>query len=183
MIHLLKTYEECIAEFGSNHYLDKAIESGRLFKIEKGIYSDEQLPSQLSVVVFKYPNTIMTMESAFYYHGLTDSIPDEYVLCTERNGTKIKDIRIKQIFCQKKLFLIGKSKMEYQGIKLNIYDRERMLIELVRNREKLPYDYYKEIIRSYRDKLFDLDIEKMQEYIRQFPGSKTINEVIAREVF
>ena len=180
---MLKTYGECIAESGSDYYLKKNIQSQKIFKIEKGIYSDTKMPSELSVIVFKYPKTIISMESAFYYHNLTDTIPDEYVLSTERNAAKIRDNRIRQIFCPSDILNIGEMEMNYQGTKIHIYDRERMMIELVRNREKLPYDYYKEIIRNYRDKIYELDIEKLEEYIPLFPGNKIINEVITKEVF
>jgi len=180
---MLKTYEECISECGSDYYLKKNIQNGKIYKIEKGIYSDEKSPSELSVIMFKYPQGVISMETAFFYHGLTDTIPEEYVLSTERNATKIKDSRVKQIFSQKLLQDIGKMTMNYQGTDIQIYDKERMLIELIRNREKIPYDYYKEIIRNYRDRLYDLDIEKLQEDVMLFPRNKIINEVITKEVF
>ncbi len=36
---------------------------------------------------------------------------------------------------------------------INIYDKERMLIELIRNKNQMAFDYYKEIISNYRKKL------------------------------
>ena len=42
------------------------------------------------------------------------------------------------------------SEIAYQGTSIRIYDRERMLIELIRSAKNLPFDYYKEIIESYR---------------------------------
>lgn len=48
--------------------------------------------------VYKYPNAVVTMKSAFYFHGLTDMIPDECDLATTRDATKIKDERVKQYF-------------------------------------------------------------------------------------
>ncbi len=40
---------------------------------------------------------------------------------------------------------------------IKIYSKERLLIELIRHRNKIPFDYYKEIISSYRNKIYDLD--------------------------
>lgn len=36
-------------------------------------------------------------------------------------------------------------------MEVKIYDRERMLIELIRNRNSIGFDYYKEIIQNYRE--------------------------------
>lgn len=180
---MLRTYADCISEYGSDYYLKKAIQDEKVYKVEKGIYSDIKSPSELEVIMFKYPKAIFSMESAFYYQGLTDVIPDEYVLSTVRDAAKIKDARVKQVFCQNDLADIGKIKLNYQGIEIQIFDKERMLIELIRSREKLPYDYYKEIVRNYRNKLYELDIKKMQDYIILFPGNKIVNDIITKEIF
>ena len=34
-------------------------------KLKKGVYSDKQYPSELSVITLKYPKAVFTMESAF----------------------------------------------------------------------------------------------------------------------
>ncbi len=180
---MLKTYKDCVRGVGSDYCLKREIQNKKIYKIEKGIYSDVESPSELSVIMFKYPKAIISMNSAFYYQGLTDTIPDNYVLSTGRNAAKIKDTRVKQIFCQSDLLDIGKMDMNYQGTMIQIYNKERLLIELVKNRDKSPYDYYKEIIRNYRDKLYELDVETIQEYIMLFPGSKKINDIISKEVF
>jgi hypothetical protein len=65
---------------------------------------------------------------------------------------------------------------------IEIYDKERMLIELIRNKNILPFDYYKEIIESYRKITYDLDIEKLQDYMTQFPKKDYIMNAIRLEV-
>ena len=57
-----------------------------------------------------------------------------------------------------------------------------MLIELIRASKNLPFDYYKEIIESYRRTVYSLDIQKLQEYITAFPKSDAIMEAIELEV-
>ena len=44
------------------------------------------------------------------------------------------------------------------------------------------FDYYKEIIESYRKITHDLDIEKLQDYIIQFPKKDYIMNAILLEV-
>ena len=72
--------------------------------------------------------------------------------------------------------------MLYRSTTIRIYDKERMLIELIRNKKALPFDYYKEVIESYRRTIQTLDIETLQEYILSFPKKDHIWETIELEV-
>lgn len=180
---MLMTYSECIDRWKSDYMLKKAIKEGSLFQIEKGFYSDSPDVSTLALITKKYPNAIITMDSAFYYHGLTDVIPVEYYLATDKHSIALRDQRIKQIYVQSDIWNIGVILMKRRDAEFKIYDRERMLIELLRYRNKLPYDYYKEIIGNYRNLLYELDIERIQEYASTFPKNKRISELLDVEVF
>lgn len=180
---MLLTYNQCLKKYKSDYQIKKKLESGDLFKIEKGIYSDEPYTAELSVIMEKYPNAVLTLNSAFYYHALTDVIPDCYYLSTDRDASKIHDNRVKQIFEHSDHMLIGATTMEYQRTFVRIYNRERMLVELIRNKSKLPYDYYKEIIGHFREICNELDIEKLQDYALRLPKSKMVMEILQAEVF
>lgn len=180
---MLLSYEECIEKYKSDYQIKKQLNAGKLFKIEKGIYSTEQYVSELSVIAMKYPKAVLTMNTALYMHGLTDVIPKQYFLSTDKDASKIADKRVKQCFEQADYMYVGSIVEEHQGIKVKIYSKERLLIEVIRNKSKLPYDYYKEIIGNYRKLVHELDIEAIQEYAETFPKSKMITEVLQAEVF
>ena len=65
------------------------MEQGNLFQKEKGIYSLTKSCSELEIITVKYPRAIFTGESAFYYHSLTDVIPDYYHLAICNEGKAI----------------------------------------------------------------------------------------------
>ena len=180
---MIYSYCACMDKYGTDYNLKKAVNDGTLFQIEKGIYADRDRVSELELVMFKYPNAILTLDSAFYYHGLTDVIPDKYILNTGRNASKIRNKKIKQYFCSEALLDIGKTQMDHQGVDIRIYDLERLMIELIKYRSKLPYDYYKEIVRSYRERVYDIDTEKLQEYLPMFPARVKIQSIIEEEIF
>ena len=180
---MLYSYVACIKKIGTDYQLKKALHAGKLFQIEKGVYSDRNRVSELELVIFKYPHAVFTMDSAFYYHGLTDTIPDLFFVNTDRNAPKIRDKRVRQCFCTAQLLSVGKIQLNYQGTEIPVYGLERMIIELVRHRQKLPYDYYKEIVRSFRNRIYDIDIEKLQDYIPLFPVSNKIQNLIEKEIF
>ena len=66
---------------------------------------------------------------------------------------------------------------------INIYDEERILVELIRKKNTIPFDYYKEIISNYRKKTDKLDIYKIQEYISYYKNELSLYDTLMREVF
>ena len=82
----------------------------------------------MEIIGAKYPKAVFTGESAFYYHGLTDVIPDFYHLATVRTDGRIKDERVKQTFLKEDIFDMGQIKMSYHNTDICIYNLERMLI-------------------------------------------------------
>ena len=56
-----------------------------------------------------------------------------------------------QIRKQNKLYELGINTIEYDGIIIKIYDKERLLIVLARNKNQIVYDLYKEIVTSCRE--------------------------------
>ena len=182
-LYMVLTYNECLKSYKSAYQIKKAVDAGELYQIEKGIYADEPKVSTLAIIMAKYPNTIITMDTAFYFHGLTDVIPDEYCIATSESSRVLRDKRIKQFFIKVEILNIGVTTMERRGAKFKVYDRERMLIELLRFKKKLPFDYYKEILGNYRNHIYDLDIERIQGYASTFPRHKMISEALDTEVF
>ena len=180
---MLYSYSECLEKYGSKYNINKIVESGKLFKQEKGIYSDERYVPTVQIISHKYPKAVFTMNSAFYYHNLTDVIPDQYYLMTNRGASHIKDPRVVQIFENSGNLMLGAEYIEYNGIRILMYNKERMLVELLRNKNKLPFDYYKEILGNYRNIINDLDIPEIQDYAYALPKSGTIMEALQMEVF
>lgn len=180
---MIYTYAECIEKWLSDYHLKKLLASGDLFQIEKGIYSDTPDVSTLALLAEKYPKAIFTMDSAFYYHGLTDVIPDMYHIATDKHSIYLSDSRIRQYYIPSDILEKGVVTMQRRDATFRIYDRERMLIELLRYKNKLPYDYYKEVLGNYRNLIYELDIERIQEYAESFPRHKMISQALRTEVF
>ncbi|MEG0963608.1 MAG: hypothetical protein RSF88_12235, partial [Lachnospiraceae bacterium] len=96
--------------------------------------------------------------------------------------SRIKDSRVKQSFVKGEIFEIGMTKMQRNNVEINIYSLERMLIELMRFRSKMPFDYYKEIICSYRNKVETMDIALVEEYADHFKNADKMMDMIQMEV-
>lgn len=179
---MLYSYKQCMEMFRTDYMLKKAINEEKMYRIEEGVYSFEKYPSELAIISFKYPKAILTLNSAFYYHGLTDVIPNYYYLITDASTKSIKDKRVKQIFENNKEIELGLIDMNYNNTDIRIYTKERLLIELIRNKNKLPFDYYKEILLNFRKIINELDIQTIQEYANNLPKKNMVLETFQLEV-
>lgn len=180
---MLFTYSECQKKYKSDYAIKKAVKEKELYKLSKGLYSDREYETEVAVIMKKYPEAVFTLNSAFFYHGLTDTIPSKYYLETDKDAAKIADRNIKQIFDNHNSMQIGVECMAYNGEKIRIFNRERLLIELIRNKSKLPFDYYKEILGNYRKNIYDLDFSLIEEYAEKLPKTNMVMNVIQMEVF
>lgn len=174
---------DCVKEYGSQYNVGKLLDEGKLFKVDRGVYSEQEHVPALAILMFKYPKAVVTMKTALYIHGLTDVIPDIYDLATDRNAAKITDKRVKQYFYPSETFEEGVEDYDYRGYKIRIYSRERMLAEVIRYKSKLPFDLYKEVILNYRRIMPTLNIQEIQDHAMALPKSGRILEILQSEVF
>lgn len=179
---MLLSYQECLEKYGTDYKIKKSIQEGKLYIKEKGIYSDKKYVTELEIISKKYPKAILTLNSAFYYYGLTDTIPDFYYVATTKSSRKISDTRVKQIYENSDAFEMGKTTIEYDGVDITIYNKERLLVELIRNKRKIPFDLYKELITSYRKIIHELDISAVTEYAYELPKKNMVMETLRLEV-
>ena len=179
---MLYFHKELKEKLKSDYQIQKAVDEKKFFKVDEGLYSDKVYANYIEIIAKKYPDFVVYGDSAYYYHNLTDFIPSKIVLATKKNN-KIRSKHVKQVRLTDELFGIGITKIEINGISINIYDKERMLIELARSKNQMGYDMYKEIITNYRKIVDDLDMGKIEKYLSYFPYEDKLFEIIQDEVF
>ena len=180
---MIYTYSEAIKKFGTDYNLKQFLSREKIFKVDSGVYSTEKNPKSIEVFLKTHPNTVFTLESALYYLGISDVIPNRYVIVSHKDSTKYRDKNVIQYFSNdKKLLNLGITKLSYNGIGIPVFNKERILIEVLRYKNKLPYDYYKDVIRYYRDHLYEIDFELVESYLKQFPKKELIQNRLRNEV-
>lgn len=180
---MLLTYQEALTEFGSRHHVRKALVDGRLYPVSRGLYSTDAEDDSLAVIIKRYPKAIVTGQTALYLHGLVTTAPERIDLATKRRGTKISNIAVHQHFIPEAWLEIGVTSFSFEKIPVTMYDRERMLLELMRSRNKMPYDLYREAVTSFRHTSDFLDIYKLQDYAAAIPCGDAHLDRAMREVF
>lgn len=180
---MLYSYNELLIKYGSRYNIQKALKAKKIYKLEHDIYSDKEVINPLILYSKRYPYAVVTMDSAFYYYDLTDVIPNKIYLATPSKYRTIRDDKIAQIFTDKRVLDVGKVIVKVNGEDVYMYNKERLLVELIRKRKQIPFDYYKEIIANYREIVDELDMQKIEKYLSLFKNELNLAEALQREVF
>lgn len=180
---MLMTYSEAKEKAGGRYALAKSIESGNMRRLSHNLYATGENDGMLAALGKLYPEAIATGQTALYLHGLIDSPPELFDLATKRGGTKIRNEVIRQTFIPEGWLRLGVTTLSHDGADVRAYDLERMLLELMRSRNKLPYDVYKEAIGSYRRIADRLDVYRLEEYAHAMPCGKAHLRRVLEEVF
>ena len=168
---------------GSDRAIAKAMADGRLFKVDRGVYSDCEFVPFVEIAQKRYSESVITLDSAFFYHGLTDIIPDVLHIATDRCATRTADKRIIQHFVPAEILHVGETKIVYNNSTIRTYDLERLAIEVVRMRTKLPYELYKGVVLSLRSRTAEMYPAKISDYLDSFPYRDSVMSAIRTEIF
>lgn len=182
MAETVLTYERALEQAGSRRRLQANVSDGKLFKVGRGVYATVEHPDPLVVAHVVYPNAVVTMDSALFAYGLTDVPPGKVHLATARGSTRIERSGYRQYFVGEGLLDPGAVEQDRgQGV-IRMYNRERMLVEVMRRQATLPFDYYKEIIESYRRIAEDIDMRLVEDYMELFKRQGFMFDILQREV-
>lgn len=150
-------------------------------KVSHGFYvEDNYYTSEVEQIFARYPRAVLTMQSAFDYYNMSDYIPEKYHIVTPYNAHTIDNPKVIQTYMDEKLMAIGKETVYTKYGYMNIFDKERMLIELFRLKSKLPHSYFLEVVSSYRTARSSglISMKTVSEYSKHFKrGEKLLNEI------
>lgn len=179
MIYL---YKDLTKSGLTDYKIKKMLSDNSLYMVKKGVYSTSLDYNYLEYLAKKHNNIVFTLTTACYIYGLIKENPLPYYVATKQNDRKILDDNVKQIYMTDSLYEIGLNSVKYLGFHINIYDLERLLIEVVRNKKNIDFDVYSEIVSGYKriNKLLNKD--KLNNYINNFKDPK-IKYRIEKEIF
>lgn len=129
--------------------------TGYLERVRHGFYrlmentsiSEELL---LKIVV---PEGIVCVESALFYFGYSDFSPRIWSIAVPRtiSRTKLKvdALPLKAYYIPKEHYEMGKSTGDFNGVELDVYDRERTLCDCFKYRSRLDNETFNKAVHAY----------------------------------
>ncbi len=167
---MIYTYQELLKIYGNQRQVANAVKAGKFFLISRGIYSDEFHQITPEYIAKRYPSVIFTGQTAFYHYGYTTDAGSTYDVACKLGTTRIKHPMIHQTYQTSSIFDVGKTQING----MNFYDKERMLIELVRGKSSFSYDYYKEVLDGFRKDSKQIDLYKVSQYVKRFKNRNSL---------
>lgn len=179
---MLYNHKDALKKYGTHGEIIKALNKGKIIKLERNIYGTSTECTDLEYIITKYPKVVFTMDSAFYYLGLSKEEPKLLHLATNRTAVRMKDKCVEQYYQLDKFFNVGVTIFKINNLTIHMYNKERMLIELIRNRVKIKDSLYDEVIKNYYSQKETLNEKKLVNYLKKFNSKKGIVNKINEEL-
>jgi len=153
------------------------VKNGLLERVARGKYlSKNTLDDAFKLVQMNNQKIIFSNETALYLHDMTGRFPSEMTVTTE-SGYHLRDASLKVYYVKKELLYLGMIEMEnYFGNKVFVYDKERTICDIIRNKNRMDMQVYLEGLQSYFLK-GKPNLRKLSEYAKEMGISEKVMEV------
>lgn len=135
--------------------IKKYVDSGQLERIRKGIYApaDSDI-DEFALLQVQCSSLIFSYGTALYIWGLTDMIPHTFDISVP-HGENISRLlrdnqKIKAHYVMKEFYDLGITETQSpQGGLIHLYDKERCLCDLIKDKNQIEKQLYVQAIREY----------------------------------
>ena len=167
------------------YYADVAnlIRAGVVEKIRHGYYQwiDNDNPSEAVTISKLFPDGILCMDTALRHYGYSDRTPAQWHIAvskfSNRTRFKIDYPFVKPYFVAPELLEIGLCEQKIDGNKVRMYDKERVICDCLRYRNKMDKEIFNKAIQSYVSDT-SKSIPKLMEYSVPLRCQKLVKDLI-----
>lgn len=123
----------------------------------------------------RYKKGIFSHNTALYFYNLTDRTPLKFDLTFE-NKARLHDKSINVHYIKKEHFEIGLTTISFNdGTSVRVYDIERTIVDIIRDRNKLDSQLFNTAIKEYI-KRKDKNFIKLVKYSKLFNVEKILKQ-------
>ena len=133
----------------------KLIQNGYIEKVRTGYYQwiDPEDFSESGTVKRLFPDAIFCTDTALLHYGYSDRTPMEWHLAVSKDSGKsrfnIDYPHVKAYYLEPTLLEMGLTTGEKDGHIIRIYDRDRVICDCLRYRNKMDKEIFNKAIRAY----------------------------------
>ncbi len=135
--------------------VQQLIADGYVEKVRYGYYQwiDPEDFSEVRTVIHLFPDAILCMDTALRYYGYSDRTPGFWHLAVSKDSGKsrfqIDYPFVKPYYVEPALLELGLTKGEMDGHTVRIYDKNRLICDCLRYRNKMDREIFNKAIQSY----------------------------------
>ena len=159
------------------------INGGYIEKIKRGYYQwlNPDDFSETGTIIRLFPDAILCMDTALRYYGYSDRTPGEWHLAISKDSGKsrfnIDYPFVKPYYVEPSVLELGLTKGNVDGHEVRIYDKDRVICDCLRYRNKMDKEIFNKAIRAYIDDP-GKNIPKLMEYAGPLRVKKAVKDLI-----
>ena len=133
----------------------RLISDGYIEKVRAGCYQwiDSDDFSEVSTITRLFPDGILCMDTALRYYGYSDRTPGEWHIAVNKDSGKSRfklDYPfVRPYFLEAVILPIGLSEGIIDGHRVNIYNKDRVICDCLRYRNKMDKETFNKAIQNY----------------------------------
>ena len=162
---------------------EKLIADGYVEKIRRGYYQwiNPDDFSEVGTVIRLFPDAILCMDTALRYYGYSDRTPGDWHLAVSKDSGKsrfkIDYPFVKPYYVEPAVLELGLTTGTMDGHAIRIYDKDRLICDCLRYRNKMDKEIFNKAIQKY---IADPEksIPKLMEYAGPQRVKKLANDLI-----
>ena len=136
-----------------NIYLTRLINLNKIERISRGVYiKANDIPDEMIILQNKSKNAIYSHMTALYIYDLSNRLPIKYDITVNAgyNGKLQKENNVNLFYIKRELLELGLTTYKLDsGYIIKIYDLERTICDIIKNRKKLDQELVNKAIRDY----------------------------------
>ena len=163
--------------------IEQLIEAGCVEKVRYGYYqwvNPDDL-GEIGTVSRLFPDAILCMDTALSYYGYSDRTPVEWHLAVSKDSGKsrfrIDYPFVKPYYIEPAVLELGLTSGNMDGHEIRIYDKDRVICDCLRYRNKMDKEIFNKAIQNY---IADPEkrIPKLMEYAGPLRVKKIVKDLI-----
>ena len=163
--------------------VQQLIEAGLVEKVRYGYYQWVRPDdfSEAGTVIRLFPDAILCMDTALRYYGYSDRTPGEWHLAVSKDSGKsrfkIDYPFVKPYYVEPAVLELGLTWGSIDGHEVRIYNKDRVICDCLRYRNKMDKEIFNKAIRAYIEDP-GKNIPKLMEYAEALRVKKVVKELI-----
>ena len=154
--------------------------TGYLERIRHGYYGNTSSEEQLIATLI--PKAIICVESALFHYGYSDFAPRKWSIAVPRSMSRTKldvdALALQTYYVQSEIYELGRVTDDFSGVKLSIYDRERMICDCFKYRSRLDHEIFSKALYAYA-KDEKKNLQNLSIYAKKLRVYKKVNELMS----
>lgn len=160
-------------------YITKLIKENKLYRIDRGIYSTStKQVSKYYSMQNKSKKIIFSHFTSLEIQGFYKNIDEKEQLSVMQSYNAKKFNNYKVFYNNKSTYKYGLIEYEYQGEKIKVYDIERSVCDIIKDRYRFDESKYNKFINFYFNKA-SINYKKLLEYSTKLKINKIVHHYLS----